>query len=166
MNKDSKSLKRKNNEIEENINSSCKKQHISSISINNISTTSSLTIGSVTITPVTSTPNSTSSVSNSGDILRYKEQKEFKHKDMKRDRERDRDRDRGHDRMLDRVSGSKDERIRRESGMYNMGHYNSRDDDHWLPRDGRDIRDGRDVRDGRYVKIYIYIYIMYKKRKI
>lgn len=64
---------------------------------------------------------------------------------MKRDRERDRDRDRGHnDRGMDRISGGKDDRIRRDSGGYNMGHYSgSREDDHWS-------RDGRDMRDGRY----------------
>lgn len=64
---------------------------------------------------------------------------------MKRDRERDRDRDRGHnDRGMDRISGGKDDRIRRDSGGYNMGHYSgSREDDHWLSRDGRDMRDGR-----------------------
>lgn len=67
---------------------------------------------------------------------------------MKRDRERDRDRDRGHnDRSIDRISGSKDDRIRRDGGGYNMGHYSgSREDDHWLSRDGRDMRDS-----GRYV---------------
>lgn len=60
---------------------------------------------------------------------------------MKRDRDRDRDRDRGHDRC-DRISIGKDDRIRREG--YNMGHYSgSREDDHWLSRDGRDMRDGR-----------------------
>lgn len=60
---------------------------------------------------------------------------------MKRDRDRDRDRDRGHDRG-DRLSIGKDERMRRDG--YNMGHYSgSREDDHWLPRDGRDMRDGR-----------------------
>ncbi|XP_024869054.1 serine/threonine-protein kinase fray2-like isoform X2 [Temnothorax curvispinosus] len=60
---------------------------------------------------------------------------------MKRDRDRDRDRDRGHDRS-DRLSISKDDRMRRDG--YNMGHYSgSREDDHWLPRDGRDMRDGR-----------------------
>lgn len=58
---------------------------------------------------------------------------------MKRDRDRDRDRDRGHDRG-DRLSISKDDRIRRDGYM---GHYSGREDDHWLSRDGRDMRDGR-----------------------
>jgi len=58
---------------------------------------------------------------------------------MKRDKERDRDRDRGHDRNVDRVS-NKDDRVRRDGGGYSFGHY-SREDDHWLSRDGRDIRD-------------------------
>jgi len=62
-------------------------------------------------------------------------------RDRERDRDRDRDRDRGHDRGMDRISGGKDDRIRRDGG-YNMGHYSgSREDDHWLSRDGRDMRD-------------------------
>ncbi|XP_036148623.1 chromodomain-helicase-DNA-binding protein 1 isoform X3 [Monomorium pharaonis] len=142
-NKDSRITKRKVDDIEENSNSSSQsKKHLSSISAlsSNISSTSTVTIGAITITPITSTANSTSNTTNSADISRHKEQKESKHKDMKRDRDRDRDRDRGHDRG-DRLSLSKDDRIRRDG--YNMGHYSGREDDHWLPRDGRDIRDGR-----------------------
>lgn len=136
--------------MEENSNSSStpSKKHLSIISaVNSISNTSAVTIGATTITPITSTPNSTSSTTNSVDTPRHKE-KESKHKDMKRDRERDRDRDRVHgDRSMDRMSGSKDERIRRDSGSYSIsGHYSgSREDDHWLSRDGRDMRDGRYV---------------------
>lgn len=63
---------------------------------------------------------------------------------MKRDRERDRDRDRMHNDRNDRISGGKDDRLRRDGG-YTMAHYSGRDDDHWLPRDG-----GRDMRDSRY----------------
>ncbi|TGZ51023.1 Chromodomain-helicase-DNA-binding protein 1 [Temnothorax longispinosus] len=140
-NKDSRIMKRKIDDIEENSNSSTK--HLSTISAvsSNLSSTSAVTIGAITITPITSTPNSTSSTTNSADMSRHKEQKESKHKDMKRDRDRDRDRDRGHDRS-DRLSISKDDRMRRDG--YNMGHYSgSREDDHWLPRDGRDMRDGR-----------------------
>ncbi|RLU23404.1 hypothetical protein DMN91_003608 [Ooceraea biroi] len=150
INKDIRITKRKFDDIEDNSNSSTqsKKHSLSSISAVNssISSTSVTTIGAITITPITSTPNSTSGNTNSADMPRHKEQKESKHKDMKRDRERDRDRDRGHnDRNLDRISGSKDDRIRRDGG-YNMGHYSgSREDDHWLPRDGRDMRDS-----GRY----------------
>lgn len=113
--------------------------------MSSISNTAAVTIGAITITPITSTPNSTSSTTNSADTPRHKE-KESKHKDVKRDRERDRDRDRAHsDRSMDRIGSGKDERIRRDSGGYSIsGHYSgSRDDDHWLPRDGRDIRDGR-----------------------
>lgn len=91
-------------------------------------------------------------------MSRHKEQKESKHKDMKRDKERDRDRDRGHDRSVDRIRSGKDDRISRDSGGYSIGHY-SRDDDHWLSRDGRDMR------DNRYVEIhmcYTY-YINYRK---
>ena len=46
---------------------------------------------------------------------------------------------------MDRLSGVKDERIRRDSGGYAIGgHYSgSRDDDHWVPRDVRDPRDNR-----------------------
>ncbi|XP_011692493.1 PREDICTED: chromodomain-helicase-DNA-binding protein 1 isoform X2 [Wasmannia auropunctata] len=142
-NKDSRLTKRKIDDIEENSNSSTQsKKHISTISAinSNISSTSAVTIGALTITPIMSTSNSTSSTTNSADTSRHKEQKESKHKDMKRDRDRDRDRDRGHDR--DRLSISKDDRIRRDG--YNMGHYSgSREDDHWLSRDGRDMRDGR-----------------------
>ncbi|KAL6265265.1 hypothetical protein P5V15_002045 [Pogonomyrmex californicus] len=157
-NKDSRATKRKVDDIEENSNSSTQsKKHLSSISgvSSNISSTSTVTIGAVTITPITSTPNSTSSTTNSADTSRHKEQKESKHKDMKRDRDRDRDRERGHDRGadrgadrnidrgIDRINVGKDDRIRRDGG-YNMGHYSgSREDDHWLSRDGRDIRDGR-----------------------
>ncbi|KAL6439111.1 hypothetical protein ACFW04_003822 [Cataglyphis niger] len=144
-NKDSRITKRKIDDTEENSNSSIqsKKQNISAVS-SSITSTSTVTIGAITITPITSTPNSTSSTTNSAETSRHKEQKESKHKDMKRDRERDRDRDRGHnDRGMDRISGGKDDRIRRDSGGYNMGHYSgSREDDHW-PRDGRDMRDGR-----------------------
>lgn len=66
---------------------------------------------------------------------------------MKRDRERDRDRDRGHnDRSIDRIRSGKDERMGRDSGGYGIGHYSgSREDDHWPPRDGRDVRDSRYV---------------------
>lgn len=92
---------------------------------------------------------------------------------MKRDRERDRDRDRTHsDRNMDRMSGGKDERIRRDSGGYNMsGHYSgSRDDDHWLSRDGRDMRDGRynnKIIKKRYrIIIIIIILIIYYNNKI
>ncbi|XP_012220064.1 chromodomain-helicase-DNA-binding protein 1 isoform X2 [Linepithema humile] len=142
-----KDRKRKVDDIEENSNSSIQsKKHLSSISAvsSNLSSTSAVTIGAITITPITS--NSTSSATNSIDVSRHKEQKESKHKDMKRDRERDRDRDRdrdrGHDRGMDRISGGKDDRIRRDGGGYNMGHYSgSREDDHWLSRDGRDMRD-------------------------
>ncbi|XP_070171806.1 chromodomain-helicase-DNA-binding protein 1 isoform X3 [Polyergus mexicanus] len=145
-NKDSRITKRKIDDTEENSNSSIqnKKQNISAVS-SSITSTSTVTIGAITITPITSTPNSTSSTTNSVETSRHKEQKESKHKDMKRDRERDRDRDRGHnDRGMDRISGGKDDRIRRDSGGYNMGHYSgSREDDHWLSRDGRDMRDGR-----------------------
>ncbi|XP_029664052.1 chromodomain-helicase-DNA-binding protein 1 isoform X2 [Formica exsecta] len=145
-NKDSRITKRKIDDTEENSNSSIqsKKQNISAVS-SSITSTSTVTIGAITITPITSTPNSTSSTTNSAETSRHKEQKESKHKDMKRDRERDRDRDRGHnDRGMDRISGGKDDRIRRDSGGYNMGHYSgSREDDHWLSRDGRDMRDGR-----------------------
>ncbi|OAD56154.1 Chromodomain-helicase-DNA-binding protein 1 [Eufriesea mexicana] len=146
--KDSRLQKRRVEDMEENSNSSStpSKKHLSAISaVNSISNTSTVTIGAITITPITSTPNSTSSTTNSVDTPRHKE-KESKHKDMKRDRERDRDRDRTHsDRSMDRMSGSKDERIRRDSGGYSIsGHYSgSREDDHWLPRDGRDMRDGR-----------------------
>ncbi|XP_061927024.1 chromodomain-helicase-DNA-binding protein 1 isoform X1 [Apis cerana] len=146
--KENRLQKRRIEDIEENSNSSNtpNKKHLSTISaVNSISNTSTVTIGAITITPITSTPNSTSSTTNSVDTPRHKE-KESKHKDMKRDRERDRDRDRTHsDRNMDRMSGGKDERIRRDSGGYNMsGHYSgSRDDDHWLSRDGRDMRDGR-----------------------
>ncbi|XP_043508233.1 chromodomain-helicase-DNA-binding protein 1 [Frieseomelitta varia] len=146
--KDSRLQKRKIEDIEENSNSSStpNKKHLSIISaVNSISNTSAVTIGATTITPITSTPNSTSSTTNSVDTPRHKE-KESKHKDMKRERERDRDRDRTHsDRGMDRMSGSKDERIRRDSGGYSIsGHYSgSREDDHWLSRDGRDMRDGR-----------------------
>lgn len=142
--------KRKIEDMEENSNSNStlSKKHLSIISaVNSISNTSAVTIGATTITPITSTPNSTSSTTNSVDTPRHKE-KESKHKDMKRDRERDRDRDRPHgDRNMDRMSGSKDERIRRDSGGYSIsGHYSgSREDDHWLSRDGRDMRDGRHV---------------------
>ncbi|CAD1468457.1 unnamed protein product, partial [Heterotrigona itama] len=145
--KDSRLQKRKVEDMEENSNSSStpSKKHLSIISaVNSISNTSSVTIGATTITPITSTPNSTSSTTNSVDTPRHKE-KESKHKDMKRDRERDRDRDRTHsDRGMDRMSGNKDERIRRDSGGYSIsGHYSgSREDDHWLSRDGRDMRDG------------------------
>ncbi|XP_070517444.1 chromodomain-helicase-DNA-binding protein 1 isoform X3 [Cardiocondyla obscurior] len=143
-NRDSRIVKRKIDDIEENSNSSTqsKKQHFSSLSAagSNISSTSAVTIGAITITPITSTQNSMINTA-SADISRHKEQKESKHKDMKRDRDRDRDRERGHDRS-DRLSMSKDDRMRRDG--YNMGHYSgSRDDDHWLPRDGRDMRDGR-----------------------
>ncbi|XP_018355978.1 PREDICTED: chromodomain-helicase-DNA-binding protein 1 isoform X2 [Trachymyrmex septentrionalis] len=144
-NKDSRIMKRKVDDIEENSNSSTQsKKHLSTISAvsSNISSTSTVTIGAITITPITSTPNSTSNTTNSSDTSRHKEQKESKHKDMKRDRDRDRDRDRGHDRG-DRLSMNKDDRMRRDSG-YNMGHYSgSREDDHWLSRDGRDMRDSR-----------------------
>ncbi|XP_029169357.1 chromodomain-helicase-DNA-binding protein 1 isoform X7 [Nylanderia fulva] len=145
-NKDSRTTKRKIDDIEENSNSSTQsKKQLQNISAVNssISSTSTVTIGAITITPITSTPNTTSST-NSAETSRHKEQKESKHKDMKRDRERDRDRDRGHnDRGMDRMSGGKDDRIRRDSG-YNMGHYSGgREDDHWLSRDGRDMRDGR-----------------------
>ncbi|XP_026669503.1 chromodomain-helicase-DNA-binding protein 1 isoform X2 [Ceratina calcarata] len=140
--------KRKIDDMEENSNSSttASKKHFSAVSaVSSISNTSAVTIGAITITPITSTPNSTSSTTNSVDTPRHKE-KESKHKDMKRDRDRDRDRDRPHsDRSMDRMSGSKDERIRRDSGGYSIGgHYSgSREDDHWLSRDGRDMRDGR-----------------------
>ncbi|XP_076760989.1 chromodomain-helicase-DNA-binding protein 1 isoform X3 [Xylocopa sonorina] len=146
--KESRLQKRRIEDMEENSNSSStpSKKHLSAISaVSSISNTSTVTIGAITITPITSTPNSTSSTTNSVDTPRHKE-KESKHKDMKRDRDRDRDRDRAHsDRSIDRMSGSKDERIRRDSGSYNIGgHYSgSREDDHWLSRDGRDIRDGR-----------------------
>ncbi|XP_012175740.2 chromodomain-helicase-DNA-binding protein 1 isoform X2 [Bombus terrestris] len=146
--KESRLQKRKIEDMEENSNSNStlSKKHLSIISaVNSISNTSAVTIGATTITPITSTPNSTSSTTNSVDTPRHKE-KESKHKDMKRDRERDRDRDRPHgDRNMDRMSGSKDERIRRDSGGYSIsGHYSgSREDDHWLSRDGRDMRDGR-----------------------
>ncbi|XP_050480043.1 chromodomain-helicase-DNA-binding protein 1 isoform X1 [Bombus huntii] len=146
--KESRAQKRKIEDTEENSNSSStqSKKHLSIISaVNSISNTSAVTIGATTITPITSTPNSTSSTTNSVDTPRHKE-KESKYKDMKRDRERDRDRDRAHgDRSMDRMSGSKDERIRRDSGSYSIsGHYSgSREDDHWLSRDGRDMRDGR-----------------------
>ncbi|XP_054000742.1 chromodomain-helicase-DNA-binding protein 1 isoform X2 [Hylaeus anthracinus] len=139
--------KRRVEDIEENSNGSTpSKKHFSALSaVSNISNTSAVTIGAITITPITSTPNSTSSTTNSTDTPRHKE-KESKHKDVKRDRERDRDRDRQHsDRSMERMSGGKDERIRRDSGGYSIsGHYSgSREDDHWLPRDGRDMRDGR-----------------------
>ncbi|XP_032673674.1 chromodomain-helicase-DNA-binding protein 1 isoform X3 [Odontomachus brunneus] len=147
--KDSRIGKRKLDEIEENSNSSTlSKKHLSAISaVSNISSTSAVTIGAITITPITSTPNSISSTTNSADTSRHKEQKESKHKDMKRDRERDRDRDRGHnDRNIDRIRGGKDERIGRDSGGYSIGHYSgSREDDHWMSRDG-----GRDMRDNRF----------------
>lgn len=93
------------------------------------------------------------------DTPRHKE-KESKHKDMKRERERDRDRDRAHsDRGMDRMSGSKDERIRRDSGGYSIsGHYSgSREDDHWLSRDGRDMRDGRYNQNNRIFFIIQYL---------
>ncbi|KAG7198230.1 hypothetical protein KM043_005637 [Ampulex compressa] len=147
--KESRLPKRRIDDIEDNSNSSStpSKKHLSAISaVSSISSTSAVTIGAITITPITSTSNSTLSTTNSADTPRHKEQKDSKHKDTKRDRERERDRDRAHsDRSIDRISGGKDERIRRDSGSYNMsGHYSgSREDDHWLPRDGRDIRDGR-----------------------
>ncbi|XP_012135150.1 chromodomain-helicase-DNA-binding protein 1 isoform X4 [Megachile rotundata] len=145
--KESRLPKRRIEDTEENSNSSTpSKKHLSAISaVSNIGSTSAVTIGAITITPITSTPNSTSSTTNSVDTPRHKE-KESKHKDIKRDRERDRDRDRTHsDRNMDRMSGGKDERIRRDSGGYSIGgHYSgSREDDHWVSRDGRDIRDGR-----------------------
>ncbi|XP_076676653.1 chromodomain-helicase-DNA-binding protein 1 isoform X2 [Andrena cerasifolii] len=145
--KDSRLQKRRVDDMEENSNSGTpNKKHFSALSaVSSISNTSAVTIGAITITPITSTPNSTSSTTNSVDTPRHKE-KESKHKDVKRDRERDRERDRAHtDRSMDRMSGGKDERIRRDSGGYSIsGHYSgSRDDDHWLSRDGRDIRDGR-----------------------
>lgn len=137
--------KRKLDDIEENSNSSTQsKKHLSTISAvgSGISGTSAVTIGAITITPITSTPNSTSSTTNSADTSRHKEQKESKHKDMKRDRERERDRDRMHNDRNDRISGGKDDRIRRDGGY--MGHYSGgREDDHWLSRDGRDVRDSR-----------------------
>lgn len=145
--KESRLPKRRIEDTEENSNSSTpSKKHLSAISaVSSIGSTSTVTIGAITITPITSTPNSTSSTTNSVDTPRHKE-KESKHKDIKRDRERDRDRDRAHsDRNMDRMSGGKDERIRRDSGGYSIGgHYSgSREDDHWVSRDGRDIRDGR-----------------------
>ncbi|XP_014471467.1 PREDICTED: chromodomain-helicase-DNA-binding protein 1 isoform X3 [Dinoponera quadriceps] len=139
--------KRKIDDVEENSNSSTlSKKHLSAISaVGNISNTSAVTIGAITITPITSTPNSTSGTTNSAETSRHKDQKESKHKDMKRDRERDRERDRGHnDRSIDRIRGGKDDRIGRDSGGYGIGHYSgSREDDHWLSRDGRDMRDNR-----------------------
>ncbi|XP_024942865.1 chromodomain-helicase-DNA-binding protein 1 isoform X3 [Cephus cinctus] len=144
--KDSRSIKRRIEDMDENINNSHpNKKYPTSTSMVGSSTTT-VTTGSVTITPVTSTPNSTSSTTNSVETPRQKEPKESKHKDIKRERDRDRDRDRTHsDRGMDRLSGGKDERTRRDSGGYNMtGHYSgSREDDHWMSRDGRDPRDGR-----------------------
>lgn len=146
--------KRKHDEIEENPPNSfiLNKRHLSSISaVGNISSTSAVTIGAITITPITSTSNSMSSTTNSTDTSRHKEQKESKHKDMKRDRERDRDRDRHGDRSVDRIRSGKDERLGRDSGGYGIGHYSgSREDDHWLPRDGRDMRD-RYAHFSRYI---------------
>ncbi|XP_043686064.1 chromodomain-helicase-DNA-binding protein 1 isoform X2 [Vespula pensylvanica] len=142
-------IKRRIDDIEDSSNSSIpSKKHVTAINaMSNISNTSAVTIGAITITPITSTANSTSSTTNTTDTSRHKEQKDSKSKDMKRDRERDRDRDRSHnDRGMDRLNCGKDERIRRDSGSYNMGgHYSgSREDDHWiLPRDTRDMRDGR-----------------------
>ncbi|XP_076276684.1 chromodomain-helicase-DNA-binding protein 1 isoform X4 [Lasioglossum baleicum] len=147
-NKESRLQKRRVEDMEETSNSSTpSKKHFSALSaVSSISNTSTVTIGAITITPITSTPNSTSSTTNSTDTPRHKEKESKHNKDVKRDRERDRDRDRAHgDRSMDRMSGGKDERIRRDSGGYSIsGHYSgSRDDDHWLPRDGRDMRDGR-----------------------
>ncbi|XP_031835828.1 chromodomain-helicase-DNA-binding protein 1 isoform X4 [Nomia melanderi] len=142
------SQKRRVEDMEETSNSSTpSKKHFSAISaVSSISNTSTVTIGAITITPITSTPNSTSSTTNSTDTPRHKEKESKHNKDVKRDRDRDRDRDRAHgDRSMDRMSGGKDERIRRDSGGYSIsGHYSgSREDDHWLSRDGRDMRDGR-----------------------
>lgn len=135
-------------DMEENSNSSIpSKKHLtgnsgSGSSLQNSSGSQAVTIGALTITPLGSTPNST----NSGDGIRHKEPKDSKHKDGKRDRERDRDRERTHDRSMDRLSGTKDERIRRDSGGYGPGgHYSGggRDEDHWMPRDTRDPRENR-----------------------
>ncbi|XP_078049709.1 chromodomain-helicase-DNA-binding protein 1 isoform X3 [Augochlora pura] len=147
-NKESRLQKRRVEDMEETSNSSTpSKKHFSAISaVSNINNTSTVTIGAITITPITSTPNSTSSTTNSTDTPRHKEKESKHNKDVKRDRDRDRDRDRTHsDRSMDRMSGGKDERIRRDSGGYSIsGHYSgSREDDHWLSRDGRDMRDGR-----------------------
>ncbi|XP_033342119.2 chromodomain-helicase-DNA-binding protein 1 isoform X3 [Megalopta genalis] len=147
-NKESRLQKRRVEDMEDTSNSSMpSKKHFSAISaVSNISNTSTVTIGAITITPITSTPNSTSSTTNSTDTPKHKEKESKHNKDVKRDRDRDRDRDRAHsDRTMDRMSGGKDERIRRDSGGYSIsGHYSgSREDDHWLSRDGRDMRDGR-----------------------
>ncbi|KAK0173779.1 hypothetical protein PV328_006926 [Microctonus aethiopoides] len=142
--KESRSIKRRIDDNEESSNSSIpSKKHLTGNSgMSNSSGMSSMTIGATTITPLISTSNSTNT---SGDTSRHKEPKDLKHKDVKRDRERDRDRERTHDRSADRLSGPKDERIRRDSGGYGIGgHYSgSRDEDHWLPRDGRDPRESR-----------------------
>ncbi|XP_066591256.1 chromodomain-helicase-DNA-binding protein 1 isoform X2 [Prorops nasuta] len=143
--------KRRGDDLEDNSNISIpNKKHLAALSaVSNMSGSSTVTIGAITITPISSGSN-VSSGGTIGDTSRHKDQKDSKHKEAnKRDRDRDRERDRMHgDRSTDRLSGGKDERIRRDSGGYNMGggHYSgNRDDDHWPPRDGRDMRDGRFV---------------------
>ncbi|XP_044576012.1 chromodomain-helicase-DNA-binding protein 1 isoform X2 [Cotesia glomerata] len=123
-------------------------------------TTSSASVASsATPVPLGSNSNSNSGNSVSGsDSLRQKDAKETsKHnkegkRDRDRDRDRDRERDRMHDRGMDRLGG-KDERIRRDSGGYNVGgHYSGRDDDHWPGRDSRDPRDRFDHKRDRFVE--------------
>lgn len=145
--KESRQVKRRIEEVEDNSNSGTpNKKHQSTTS-----TTSSTTTGSTTTisanTQLANSNNSSSSNSNSTETPRHKESKDSKHKDMKRDRERDRDRERSHgERGIDRLATTKDERVRRDSGGYSIGggHYSgAREDDHWVLRDGRDPRDGR-----------------------
>lgn len=154
--KEARSAKRRVDDVEENSNNSTpSKKHLTATiaaAANNAigSCSTAVTIGGLTITPLASTPNSTSSVVNSVDPPRHKEPKDPKHKEAKRERDRDRDRERershGGDRSMDRLSGTKDERVRRDSGGYAVGgHYSggSREEDHWLARDVRDPRDSR-----------------------
>ncbi|XP_046601523.1 chromodomain-helicase-DNA-binding protein 1 isoform X1 [Neodiprion lecontei] len=148
-------VKRRIDEVEENSNSSTpNKKHQSITSVANSTTTGSMTTvtTTTTTTPIAANTLMANSNSNSSNSLsseqpsRHKEPKEIKHKEMKRDRDRDRERERSHgERGLDRLGGAKDERVRRDSGSYNIGgHYSGgREDDHWVPRDGRDPRDSR-----------------------
>ncbi|XP_012264191.2 chromodomain-helicase-DNA-binding protein 1 isoform X1 [Athalia rosae] len=144
--KESRQVKRRIEDIEENSNSGTpNKKHQSTTSTTNSTTTGSTTTIAAN-TPLANS-NSNSSNSNSNETPRHKESKEVKHKEMKRDRDRDRERERSHgDRGLDRLGTAKDERVRRDSGGYSIsgGHYSGgREDDHWPAREGRDPREGR-----------------------
>ncbi|XP_011308420.1 chromodomain-helicase-DNA-binding protein 1 isoform X2 [Fopius arisanus] len=135
--KESRSIKRKVEDIEENSNSSIPSKKHSANSTANYNSP----VASGGPTPPVQPPQSNLSATD----MRHKELKDPKHKEtVKRDRDRDRDRERNHDRLGN--APVKDERIRRDSGGYSVGgHYSGgRDDDHWpLPRDGRDPREAR-----------------------